>query len=149
MFRQLSLVFALLAAPAAACELDPAQAQAVINETNSYRAAQGRASLEANTRLTRAAEGHACALAASGRFSHESKNGDGVGDRARDEGYRWRFVAENIARGQRDASAVMDSWQTSSGHNRNLLARGAREIGVASVVTSRGPLWVMVLGAPL
>ena len=151
MFRRLSLafVFLALAGPAFSCTFDDRLADAVVSATNAYRAQNGRSALEVDAALARAARAHACELAETGRFSHDGANGSGVGDRVRGAGYRWRFVAENIAWGHRSSAAVMEGWIGSRGHRRNLRARDATEIGVAAVATARGPMWVMVLAAPL
>ncbi|MEM1237194.1 MAG: CAP domain-containing protein [Pseudomonadota bacterium] len=150
MFRRLRVAFLFLglAGPALACNFDDAVATEVVAATNAYRADQGRRALTIDAALTRAARAHACELVETSRFSHDGANGSGVGDRVSASGYGWRFVAENIALGQRGAQAVVSGWIGSRGHRRNLLSRDATQIGVASVPTSRGPMWVMVLAAP-
>ncbi|MEL7301229.1 MAG: CAP domain-containing protein [Pseudomonadota bacterium] len=148
MQRRLSLLAAILVAgPAWACAPDGDAGLRVISLTNAYRASLGRAPLAGDAELARAATIHACDLAASGRFSHQGSDGSNVGDRARTAGYAWAFIAENIAKGQPSAASVLSSWRSSSGHNDNLLDPAAREIGVASVPSPDGTLWVMVLGA--
>ncbi|MEL6914489.1 MAG: CAP domain-containing protein [Pseudomonadota bacterium] len=148
MFRLLSICAALWAGPALACTVDTSEAAGVITATNAYRATQGRPALRSDADLVRAAQRHACELAATQRFSHEGQNGSRVGDRVTRAGYRWRYVAENLAIGQSSVGAVMTAWRQSSAHHSNLLTRRGRDIGVAAVPSSQGMLWVMVLGAP-
>merc|ERR1711963_942203 len=57
----------------------------------------------------------------TGVFSHPGSDGSSVGVRVSREGYSWRAVAENIAKGQRDAQAVVRAWMRSAGHRRNIL----------------------------
>ena len=148
MLRTLTILLALTAAPAMACTNNTAVAQEVVAKTNSYRAQMGRASLQMDRELTRAALRHACELQQTGRFSHHGANGSRVGDRASRAGYSWRYIAENIASGQRSPREVVAAWQASSGHNRTLLNSNGQHIGVAAVKSGRDIMWVMVLGAP-
>lgn len=109
------------------------------------RAQEGRGALKPSAQLTRAATAHAEDLARSGRFSHEGSNGSSVGQRVRKQGYKFCFVAENIAKGQGSLQEVLEGWMASPGHRRNILAEQAVEFGLV-----QGPdsLWVMVLGRP-
>jgi len=109
------------------------------------RAQDGRGALTVSAPLTRAAAAHADDLAGSGRFSHEGSNGSSVGQRVRQQGYKFCFVAENIAKGQGSLQEVLEGWMASPGHRRNILAEQAVEFGL---VQGPGNLWVMVLGRP-
>ena len=133
-----TLILVGLAAPAAA---DPAATAAL----NAYRTAQGRSTLTYSDRLDAAARAHAGDMARRGFFSHTGSNDSTVGDRVRAQGYRYCFVAENIAKGQRTLEQVMKSWKTSSGHRKNMLHNKATEFGLAR---ADGDIWVMVLGTP-
>jgi uncharacterized protein YkwD len=112
---------------------------------NAYRSDKGMPGLSVSPRLTRAAAAHAADMAARGFFSHSGSDGGGIGDRVRAQGYGFCFVAENIAKGQGSLEQVLNGWASSEGHNRNMLAREAREFGL---VRGPGNLWVMVLGRP-
>ena len=116
-----------------------------LSVVNAFRSAEGRAPLSRSSALQTVAERHAADMARNGFFSHTGSDGSSVGDRARAAGYGFCFIAENIAKGQGDLAAVMQSWTGSSGHRRNLLASKAREMGLAR---ASGTVWVMVLGAP-
>lgn len=133
----------MLAAPVEAQMADlGAAAQGWLSQV---RAQEGRGALKPSGQLTRAATAHAEDLARSGRFSHEGSNGSSVGQRVRKQGYKFCFVAENIAEGQGSLQDVLEGWMASPGHRRNILAEQAVEFGLV-----RGPdnLWVMVLGRP-
>lgn len=110
---------------------------------NSVRAAQGRAALAISPQLTKAAAAHAADMARRGYFSHTGADRSGIDDRVRRQGYRFCYVSENIAKGQRSLDEVLRAWVGSKGHRRNLLNAGADEFGL---VRGAGNLWVMVLG---
>lgn len=128
----------IMALPALA---DPAVTRAV----NDLRASAGKAPLAYSAVLERAAQAHADDMAHHGYFSHEGRNGSAVSDRVSAQGYKWCFVAENIAKGQRDLRQVMQSWTKSKGHYANIVHRSVREFGLAR---AKGNVWVMVLAAP-
>lgn len=112
---------------------------------NDLRAAQGRKALVYSQRLEKVAQAHASEMARTGARSHTGANGSSVGDRVKRAGYKWCFVAENIAWGQRDLSGVMAGWAASNGHRKNMLNRKAREFALAR---APGNIWVMVLARP-
>jgi uncharacterized protein YkwD len=62
------------------------------------------------------------------------------------KGYTGRCTAENVAMGQRTPREVFVAWMNSSGHRANILNRSYKDIGVAELTSSKGPLWTMELG---
>lgn len=121
----------------------------VFAATNLFRQQNGRAALTVSAALKQAAQAQACHMARTGRMSHEGAGGSTVGERARAAGYRWRFIAENVAEGHPTAAAVMDGWQGSRGHRQNMLSERATEIGIGLAERDGRRYWAMVLGAPL
>ncbi|MEO0485492.1 MAG: CAP domain-containing protein [Pseudomonadota bacterium] len=119
-----------------------------MQQTNGFRERQGLGRLATDRSLTRTAELYACELARTGRFSHTGANGSTISSRVGQQRYRFSFVAENLAWGQRSSREAMTGWINSPGHRRNLVAGAATEIGVGVTPTARGPMWVMVLGRP-
>jgi uncharacterized protein YkwD len=132
-----ALLVSALVQPAPA---DPARA--MLDAVNAQRRAQGVAALGLDARLTRAACAHADDLHATGRLDHTGSDGSHVGDRVERAGYRWSYVAENLAdtRASRPVDVVRE-WMQSPEHRKNLLNRSATAIGVAHV----GNVWVLVL----
>src|SRR5262249_34351266 len=61
-------------------------------------------------------------------------------------GYAGHCWGENIAYGQRSPRDVFVAWMNSPGHRANILGHDYRDLGVAEVAGSQGPLWVMELG---
>ena len=120
---------------------DPA-ATLIINE---IRKEKRRKVIRYSPQLEAVAAAHANDMASQGYFSHTGANGSSIGDRTTGQGYKWCFVAENIARGQQSLEEVMAGWKASKGHHKNMTHKKAGEFGLA-----RGPdnYWVMVLAAP-
>ncbi|MDB4074115.1 CAP domain-containing protein [Ascidiaceihabitans sp.] len=120
---------------------DPA-ATLIINE---IRKEKRRKAIRYSPQLEAVATAHANDMASQGYFSHTGANGSSIGDRTTAQGYKWCFVAENIARGQQSLEEVMAGWKASKGHYKNMTHKKAGEFGLA-----RGPdnYWVMVLAAP-
>ena len=120
---------------------DPAATQ-IINE---IRKDKRRKAIRYSPQLEAVAAAHANDMASQGYFSHTGANGSSIGDRTTAQGYKWCFVAENIARGQQSLEEVMAGWKASKGHYKNMTHKKAGEFGLA-----RGPdnYWVMVLAAP-
>ncbi len=147
-FLAVSAVLAL-----AACGLDapPPQSAPVASvpgsapqvATNARRSANGRGAVLRVTKLDQMARSHAQDLVRNNRFSHAGTDGSDLIDRADRVGYRYCFIAENIAKGQPDLESVMTSWMNSPGHRRNMLDPRATELGFAQA----GDIWVMVLGS--
>ncbi len=91
-----------------------------------------------NNQLEDAAQEHAQDMSNLSYFSHTSKDGRSMSDRAIAIGYDYKgyknyTVGENIAQGQMTIAEVMDGWLKSPGHCRNLMNPAFKEIGVAEV----------------
>lgn len=108
---------------------------------NANRAANGRAPVQENSRLSPAARAHAQDMFTNEYFDHVSPDGARFTTRAARAGYSCA-IAENLASGQDSAAEVMDAWMQSSGHRRNLLLANASEYGVGRV----GDMWVLMMG---
>jgi uncharacterized protein YkwD len=104
--------------------------QELIDLINAERRHNGRAPLAVDARLMEAAAAHSIDMAGSGSFSHQGAGSSGPEERVQDEGYRWRYIAENIGCGQDTPQRIVASWMQSSGHRDNLLSEQARDIGV-------------------
>jgi len=113
---------------------------------NRQRAEAGRPPLELSPELTQAAQRHARAMAASGRFRHRGPDGSTVADRVKHYGYRFRKVGENIALGQSSAEQAIRDWMNSRGHRKNILGPFS-EMGAARQTDARGrTYWCVVFG---
>jgi len=100
--------------------------------------------------LGAAALAHSRDMASRNYFRHRGKDGSDVGDRAKDQGYRWRRVGENIAAGQGSAEQTVSAWLSSPPHCANLMAPEFADMGAAYAVNpnSDGTIyWTQVFGA--
>ncbi len=116
------------AAPLA--DLPSVRAQALA-EVNRLRREHGREPVVSEGRLDAAAQGHAEDMLRRLYYDHTSPEGDGVRRRVRAAGRRdARTLTENIAKGLFTPGEVVRRWANSSGHRRNILRRGAAEVGL-------------------
>jgi uncharacterized protein YkwD len=125
-----------------------AQETEVIRLVNVERRRAGCGSLALNTRLRTAIRLHVAELGRHGNLyiSHASDDGRTFVDRAKAQGYD-DPGGENVARGQRDAADVMDSWMNSSGHRANILNCGFKALGVGVTRGVDGTLvWGQLFG---
>src|SRR5262249_21841604 len=99
--------------------------------------------LTVDSRLTAAAQAHSTDMATNSYFSHSSPDDLDFDERIRDAGYP-RPAAENIARGQRSAEEVMQSWMDSKSHRANILNCSHAAIGVG--LDTRGWYWTQDFG---
>jgi uncharacterized protein YkwD len=117
----------------------------VLRQLNQYRRKNGRKAIKAQKQLLRAAVVHGKAMAARGFFEHESANGESFDTRVkryyRTKGFRSWSVGENLvwASGTLSAKRAIALWRNSPGHNRNMLARDWRHVGVAAVRIRSAP----------
>lgn len=96
-----------------------------------------------NDKLAIAALRHSFDMYRNNFFSHNSSNGDNVGDRVIREEFRFRCCSENIAKGYKTESDVFFAWLSSDGHCRNMMSAKFNQIGIARV----GDYWTMVLAS--
>jgi len=97
-----------------------------------------------NDQLAEAARRHADDMAVNRLYSHTGSDGSTVGMRAKDAGYSWSLVGENIAHGLTAPREVLQAWLDSPSHCKTLMAAEFTEMGLA---TQEG-YWVQTLGLP-
>jgi uncharacterized protein YkwD len=120
---------------------------------NTARKRAGLGPLKADSRLDKAAQGHAEDMLKRGYFAHESPSGTTVRERSQAAGYAWRVIGENIAFGQTSVDEVMETWINSPGHRKNILTPSFTELGVG-LAMGLGPdgtyqvYWVQNFGTP-
>jgi len=111
--------------------------------TNDYRALLGRRALAWNPLVQEAAKGHSSYMADTGRFGHFEEAAERRTPYARMllAGYAGG-VSENCAAGSAGAEAAHAQWLRSSGHHRNILSPGHREMASGSA----GSYWTQNFG---
>ncbi|HTT13103.1 MAG TPA: CAP domain-containing protein [Burkholderiaceae bacterium] len=161
-FQRGGTVWIVLAEPFSVPSLDKtavaARVLALVNQARAQPRRCGReefgaaSPLRRSPRLEQAAASHALDMAERGTMSHTGHDGSMPAQRVTRTGYSWSAVGENIAAGQRDADAVVESWLESPGHCANLMNPEYSEVGVAFATNSAsaaGIYWAQVFAAPL
>ncbi|MER7793670.1 CAP domain-containing protein [Streptomyces sp. NPDC097640] len=124
---------------------EKAAARQVLALVNEERSKAGCAPVTADPKLTQLAQDFSDDMALRGFFDHLDPDGDTPWERAEQVGIV-NLGGENIARGQEDAQAVMDSWMNSSGHRANILNCGYKTLGVGTNFGADGPWWTQDFG---
>ncbi|WP_406422239.1 CAP domain-containing protein [Streptomyces sp. NBC_00842] len=124
---------------------DTSAQAAVLALVNQERAKVGCSPVTASAPLTSLAQNFSDDMAARGFFDHTDPGGRTPWDRASKAGVTG-LGGENIARGQADAQAVMDSWMNSEGHRANILNCDYETLGVGVHFGSGGPWWTQDFG---
>jgi len=104
----------------------------IISLTNQERETAGLNTLTANQLLTQAAIAKGRAIIESQTFKHN------IDDRKfstwiRDTGYNYSYVGENLAIDFETSVGVVEAWNNSPLHKKNLLSPYYQEIGVAAI----------------
>jgi hypothetical protein len=108
-------------------------AQHVLAFTNAQRYRAGLPVLTNNQTLSQVAFVKMQDLFLRQYFAHESPTGESVSDLARNAGYTYLAVGENLALGDFYSNKhVVDSWMDSPGHRANILSKKYSEIGIAA-----------------
>ncbi|WP_327679785.1 CAP domain-containing protein [Streptomyces sp. NBC_00467] len=117
----------------------------VLNLVNEERSKVGCSPVRTDAPLAKLAGTFSKDMANRGFFGHTDPEGDSPWDRAAQAGVN-DLGAENIARGQADASAVMNSWMNSEGHRANILNCDYKTLGVGVHMADGGPWWTQDFG---
>lgn len=104
----------------------------IISKTNAERVAIGLKPLSENRELDNSASKKVDDMFTKQYFEHISPEGVGVADLAKNEGYEYILIGENLALGgfKNDADVVA-AWMASPGHKANILNDRYTEIGVS------------------
>ena len=111
---------------------------ALLAAVNAERKRAGGPPVTANSKLDQAAQRHAEDMLARHYFAHESPEGHTIRERAKEAGYDWRAIGENIAEGQTSVAEVMSTWMHSPGHRHNILSPDFKELGTGLALGRSG-----------
>lgn len=114
----------------------------VIRLVNIERKNHGLPTLKEHWELSRVARHKSNDMSSKGYFSHTSPTYGSPFDMIRAYGISYRSAAENIAKGQRTAQQVVNSWMNSSGHRQNILNSNYTHIGVG--LNTNGYYWTQM-----
>ncbi|MEU3607173.1 CAP domain-containing protein [Streptomyces sp. NPDC035033] len=132
------------AAGSTADRADAAEAE-VLRLVNAERGKVGCSPLRPSAGLAELAGDFSADMANRGFFDHTDPDGATPWARAQAAGVTG-LGAENIARGQVDATAVMVSWMNSDGHRANILNCDFTTLGVGVHFADGGPWWTQDFG---
>jgi len=121
-----------------------AHAEDMAEMISQYRHEHGLSAVKTDLQLTAIAERQAKAMAASGIMDHNVAGSFA----SRVSGAHLGMAAENIAAGTKTWAETFHMWQTSPGHNANLLQSQADSVGVAvarNEQTRYKTFWAMVI----
>jgi uncharacterized protein YkwD len=121
-----------------------AHAEDMAGMISQYRHEHGLSAVKTDLQLTAIAERQAKAMAASGIMDHNVAGSFA----SRVSGAHLGMAAENIAAGTKTWAETFHMWQTSPGHNANLLQSQADSVGVAvarNEQTRYKTFWAMVI----
>jgi uncharacterized protein YkwD len=121
-----------------------AQAEDMAAMVSQYRREHGLSAVKTDPQLTEIAERQAKAMAAAGIMDHNVAGSFG----SRIAPAHTGRAAENIAAGTKTWAETLRAWQTSPGHNANLLQPQADSIGIAVARNDRTQyktFWALVI----
>jgi uncharacterized protein YkwD len=115
--------------------IEPEQADAwrteLLEGINAFRAEHGQWPLAESEMLTEIAGSYAEQMIEEDFFGHlHPQTGASVGTRARQAGYRYWKVGENLAGGHLSPAGVLEAWKESPSHRANLLDPEWQETGI-------------------
>jgi uncharacterized protein YkwD len=116
----------------------------VTREANAVRDDKGLPPLHCAQKLAEIAQAHADDMCEKNYLSHTSKDGRTMVDRARNAGFDFMTLGENVAMGQRTPEQVHASWMDSKMHRRNILNGEFSRLGVGYAACGGTPYWVQV-----
>lgn len=118
------------------------EVKAVFELVNKERKEAGLGTVTLSTELCNVADVRAKEIVRS--FSHTRPNGTSCFTAFKEGSITYRYAGENIAYGQKSASAVMSAWMNSSGHRANILNKNFGKIGIACYEYSGRKYWVQL-----
>jgi len=132
-----SLLLVLPAHPQNAQSLE----QRIFQSINQVRQHNRLPPLKWSSKIAEVARSHSARMATKRFFSHEDPNFGGPDNRLSAAGIAWRLCGENIFEEQGHADpvrAAVRGWMQSSGHRKNILARGFTHTGIGVAIGRDG-----------
>lgn len=120
----------------------------VVALCNKERAKQGIAPLKLNWQVSRVARIKSEDMRDNNYFNHTSPTYGSPFDMLKKFNISYRTAGENIAKGQKTAEAVVNSWMNSEGHRKNILNSNFTEIGVGYCSGKSSTFWTQMFTTP-
>lgn len=118
--------------------------QQVVNLVNQQRFKNGLSPLTLNWQVSRVARYKSHDMCDRNYFSHTSPTYGSPFDMLKQFNVNYSTAGENIAKGQKSAQAVMNSWMNSSGHRANILNKNFTQIGVGYYKSNGTTYWTQM-----
>ena len=118
--------------------------QEILDLVNQERIEDGLPALTLNWELSRVARYKSQDMCDKNYFNHNSPTYGSPFDMLKKFNIDYRSAGENIAKGQKTARAVMNSWMNSSGHRANILNRNFKELGVGYYKKDGATYWTQL-----
>ena len=122
----------------------------ILRLVNEKRVAAGLGTVTSNPTLEAQATQYACEMIHDDFFGHVSPStGSSLGSRAKEFGYEFWIIGENLAAGQHSPAEAITAWMNSPCHRQNILNPAFTELGVGvRVGGDYGIYWVQEFGRP-
>lgn len=124
-------------------KVDPAAAQAMISQ---YRENHGLGPVAVDPLLETAAMTQSRAMAAANKLDHEVRGS--LDSRLKTAGSPAGLAVENVSAGYHTLAEAFSGWRDSAPHNKNMLAKGVRRMGIATAYapgTKYKVFWTLVM----
>lgn len=118
--------------------------QQVVDLVNQQRSKNGLSPLTLNWQVSRVARYKSQDMCEKNYFSHTSPTYGSPFDMLKKFNINYSTAGENIAKGQKTAQAVMNSWMNSEGHRANILNKNFKEIGVGYYNKNGSTYWTQM-----
>ena len=109
---------------------------------NNCRKTEGVSTVVLDSQLCYLAQLKADDMEALGYFSHTSPTYGTGSEMLKAFGVKYSYMGENIAKGYKNPTAVMDGWMTSEGHRNNILKPQYKKLGVGYAALDK--IWVQI-----
>ncbi|MGM0502147.1 MAG: CAP domain-containing protein, partial [Bacillota bacterium] len=121
----------------------------VISLVNQERKKRGLKLYQHNPKVANVAQKKAEDMRNNNYFSHQSPTYGSPFEMLKQFNIKYSAAGENIAKGQKTAQEVMNSWMNSAGHRKNILSQKYTQIGVGLAKNSQGTThWVQLFIKP-
>lgn len=127
--------------------VDPAAAAALLSD---YRKGKGLTTVAVDPMLMQVAQRQAKAMAAADSLSH-TVGGRTLTARLKTAGFNGLRAVENVGAGYHTLAEAFSGWRDSPSHNKNMLAPGMTQMGIAAAPAPNSKYkvyWALVLGQP-
>lgn len=116
----------------------------ILSLVNKERKNQGLSTVELDWQVSRVAQTKSEDMANNNYFSHTSPTYGTPFQMLKSFNISYKTAGENIAKGQKTASSVMNSWMNSSGHKANILGSSYTRLGVGYYIKNGTTYWTQI-----